>query len=63
METKQYIKYINNIWKLYFGKYTRILMFVSLAKDDKYKFAKAAETKNYLSVLFEETRTETWIYN
>ena len=38
-------------------------MFVSLAKDDKYKFAKAAETKNYLSVLFEETRTETWIYN
>ena len=38
-------------------------MFVLLAEVDKYKFAKAAETNNYLSMLFKENRTETWIYN
>ena len=48
---------------MYIEKYTGILMFALLAEDDKYKFAKAAEIKNYLSVLFEENRTETWIYN
>ena len=30
---------------------------------DIYKFTRAARNQNYLLLLFEEKRTETWIYN
>ena len=38
-------------------------MFVQMAEDDIYKFARAARNQEYLLRLSQKNRTETWIYN
>ena len=59
-------KYTRNIMTIYNVRIMNILkykMFVPMAERDIFKFTRAARNQEYLLRLFEENRTETWIYN
>ena len=59
MTIKNIQKYI---WLICY-EYIEILKFVQMAENDNYKFTWAARNQEYLLRLFQENRTETWIYN
>ena len=54
---------IVTVYVIYTINILKCKMFVQMAEEDIYKFARAARNQEYLLRLFQRNRTETWNYN